>query len=83
MRHTRIVVTHYGGPDELRVVHEERPEPQDGEVRVRMLAAGAIGFRSFRSTSSLSSACDFRAVYCWRLASPGAETGGSLQHPVA
>jgi len=40
MRHTRIIVTHYGGPDELRVVEEERPEPKAGEVRVRGLAAG-------------------------------------------
>src|SRR5512142_16614 len=40
MRHTRIVVTHYGGPDALRVVEEERPEPRDGEVRVRVQAAG-------------------------------------------
>ncbi len=39
MRHTRIIVTHYGGPDELRVVEEECPEPKDGEVRVRVLAA--------------------------------------------
>jgi NADPH:quinone reductase-like Zn-dependent oxidoreductase len=40
MRHTRIVVTHYGGPDALEVIEEERPEPKDGEVRVRVLAAG-------------------------------------------
>jgi NADPH2:quinone reductase len=40
MRHTRIIVTHYGGPDELRVVEEECPEPKHGEVRVRVLAAG-------------------------------------------
>jgi NADPH:quinone reductase-like Zn-dependent oxidoreductase len=40
MRHTRIIVTHYGGPDELRVVEEEYPEPKAGEVRVRVLAAG-------------------------------------------
>src|SRR5262252_4303616 len=40
MRHTRIIVTHYGGPDALRVVEEECPEPQAGEVRVRVLAAG-------------------------------------------
>jgi NADPH2:quinone reductase len=40
MRHTRIVVTHYGGPDALRVVEEERPEPKESEVRVRVLAAG-------------------------------------------
>jgi len=40
MRHTRIIVTHYGGPDALRVVEEECPEPKYGEVRVRVLAAG-------------------------------------------
>lgn len=40
MRHTRIIVTHYGGPDELRVVEEECSEPQRGAVRVRVLAAG-------------------------------------------
>jgi NADPH2:quinone reductase len=36
----RILVTHYGGPDALRVVEEECPEPKGGEVRVRVLAAG-------------------------------------------
>ena len=40
MRHTRIVVTHYGGPEELRVVEEKCSEPKHGEVRVRVLAAG-------------------------------------------
>jgi NADPH2:quinone reductase len=40
VRHTRIIVTHYGGPDALRVLEEERPEPKRGEVRVRVLAAG-------------------------------------------
>src|SRR5262252_6861124 len=40
MRHTRIIVTHYGGPDSLRVVEEECPEPKVGAVRVRVLAAG-------------------------------------------
>src|SRR5262245_64326151 len=40
MRHTRIIVTHYGGPNALQVVEEECPEPKDGEVRVRVLAAG-------------------------------------------
>lgn len=40
MKHTRIVVTRHGGPDALQVLEEERPEPQPGEVRVRVLAAG-------------------------------------------
>jgi NADPH2:quinone reductase len=40
VRHTRIMVTHYGGPEALQVVEEECPEPKDGEVRVRAQAAG-------------------------------------------
>ena len=40
MKHTRIIVTHYGGPDALQVLEEECPEPKNGEVRVRVLAAG-------------------------------------------
>ncbi len=40
MKHRRILVTRYGGPDELQVVEEECPEPKYGEVRVRVLAAG-------------------------------------------
>src|SRR5215467_6866865 len=39
-KYSRIVVTHYGGPEELRVVEEDCPEPKKGEVRVRVLAAG-------------------------------------------
>jgi len=34
------MVNHYGGPDVLRVVEEDFPEPKRGEVRVRVLAAG-------------------------------------------
>jgi NADPH:quinone reductase-like Zn-dependent oxidoreductase len=40
MRHTRIVVTRYGGPDVLGVLEEECPEPKRGEVRVSVRAAG-------------------------------------------
>ena len=40
MKHTRIIVTHYGGPDELQLLEEDCPEPKAGEVRVRVLAAG-------------------------------------------
>jgi NADPH2:quinone reductase len=40
VKHTRVIVTHYGGPDALQVLEEECPEPKDGEVRVRVLAAG-------------------------------------------
>jgi NADPH:quinone reductase len=38
MRHTRVIVPHYGGPDALRLVEEECPEPKNDEVRV--LSAG-------------------------------------------
>ena len=40
MKHRRIIVRHYGGPDALQVVEEDCPEPKRGEVRVRVLAAG-------------------------------------------
>ena len=40
MNHTRVVVTRYGGPDVLRVVEEECPEPKAGQARVKVLAAG-------------------------------------------
>ena len=40
MKHTRIIVTRYGGPEALQVLEEECPEPKHGEVRLRTLAAG-------------------------------------------
>ena len=40
MKNTRIVVTHYGGPDTLHVLEEDCPEPKKREARVKVLAAG-------------------------------------------
>jgi NADPH2:quinone reductase len=40
MKHTRIIVTYYGGSGALQVIEEECPEPKAGQVRVRVLAAG-------------------------------------------
>jgi NADPH:quinone reductase-like Zn-dependent oxidoreductase len=40
MKYKHIVVAHYGGPDELRVMEDEFLEPKTGEVRVRVLTAG-------------------------------------------
>jgi NADPH:quinone reductase-like Zn-dependent oxidoreductase len=40
VKYTRIIVTHYGGPEALQVLEEECPEPKAGEVRVKVLAAG-------------------------------------------
>jgi NADPH:quinone reductase-like Zn-dependent oxidoreductase len=37
---TRVVVDHFGGPEVVKVVHDEVPCPGPGEVRVRVLAAG-------------------------------------------
>src|SRR5512132_216414 len=36
----RVVVDHYGGPEVLRVIEDDVPEPGPGEVRVNVLAAG-------------------------------------------
>jgi NADPH2:quinone reductase len=40
----RVVVSRHGGPEVLHLVEEEMPEPQAGEVRVRVLAAGVSGY---------------------------------------
>jgi NADPH:quinone reductase-like Zn-dependent oxidoreductase len=40
MKHKRVIVTRYGGPDVLQVIEEDCPEPKGGEVRVKVLAAG-------------------------------------------
>lgn len=40
MKHIRIVVAHYGGPNELRAIEETCPDPKHGEARIRVLAAG-------------------------------------------
>src|SRR5881396_370368 len=40
MRHKRVVVTHYGGPEVITAIEEEIPTPKAGEVRVKVLAAG-------------------------------------------
>jgi NADPH:quinone reductase len=36
----RVVVDHFGGPEVLRVVEDDIPQPGPGEVRVTVLAAG-------------------------------------------
>jgi Alcohol dehydrogenase GroES-like domain len=40
MRHTRVVVSHYGGPEVITVIEEDIPIPNADEVRVKVLAAG-------------------------------------------
>ncbi len=36
----RVVVERFGGPEVLKVVEEDAPQPGPGQVRVRVLAAG-------------------------------------------
>src|SRR6516165_2367477 len=40
MRHKRVVVTHYGGPEVITTIEEDIPTPKAGDVRVKVLAAG-------------------------------------------
>ncbi len=44
MKHHRVIVSRRGGPDVLQVVEEILPEPEAGEVRVKVLAAGVSAF---------------------------------------
>ena len=44
MKHHRVVVTRHGGPEVLRVIEEDLPEPKAGEVRVKVLAAGVSAY---------------------------------------
>ena len=40
----RVIVTRHGGPDVLQLVEEDLPEPEVGEIRVKVLAAGVSAF---------------------------------------
>ena len=40
MRHKRVVIPHYGGPEVIATIEEDIPTPKAGEVRVKVLAAG-------------------------------------------
>jgi len=54
MKHHRVIVSRHGGPEVLQVVEEDLPEPQPGEVRVKVLAAGVSAFDlMFRRSGSL------------------------------
>ena len=44
MKHHRIVGSRHGGPDVLKVLEEDISEPQAGEVRVKVLAAGVSAY---------------------------------------
>jgi len=44
MKHHRVVVTRHGGPDVLQMIEEDCPEPQVGEVRVKVQVAGVSAY---------------------------------------
>jgi len=54
MKHHRVIVARHGGPEVLQMIEEEQPEPQAGEVRVKVLTAGVSAYDlMFRSSGSL------------------------------
>ena len=40
MRHERVIVKQYGGPEVIALLEEDVPVPEAGQVRVKVLAAG-------------------------------------------
>ena len=44
LKHRRVVVTRHGGPEVKEVVEEDLPEPQAGEIRVKILTAGVSAY---------------------------------------
>jgi NADPH:quinone reductase-like Zn-dependent oxidoreductase len=54
MKYHRVVVTRHGGPDVLQMIEEDLPEPQAGQARVKVLAAGVSAYDlMFRSSGLL------------------------------
>jgi NADPH:quinone reductase-like Zn-dependent oxidoreductase len=44
MKNRRVVVSRHGGPEVLQVVQETLPEPEPGDVRVKVLTAGVSAY---------------------------------------
>ena len=53
LKNHRVVVTQHGGPEVLQLVEEDLPEPQTGEVRVKVLAAGISAYDLMHRSSGL------------------------------
>lgn len=54
LKNHRVVVSRHGGPEVLKMVEEDLPEPGADEVRVKVLAAGVSAYDlMFRSSGSL------------------------------
>ncbi|MEJ2209436.1 MAG: medium chain dehydrogenase/reductase family protein [Anaerolineae bacterium] len=52
-KYRRVVVTRHGGPEVLQVVEDDLPEPQAGEVRVKVRAAGVSAYDLMHRSSGL------------------------------
>ncbi len=50
-----IQVSHYGGPDVLKIEHIPRPEPQTMEILVRVYAAGVLPMDCYTRSGSMAS----------------------------
>ena len=44
MKYHKVIVSRHGGPEVLQAVEEDLPEPDSGEVRVKVLAAGVSAY---------------------------------------
>ena len=51
--HQCVVVTRHGGPEVLQAIEEPIPEPQAGEARVRVLAAGVSAYDLMSRSSGM------------------------------
>jgi NADPH:quinone reductase-like Zn-dependent oxidoreductase len=40
MKNSRVVITAHGGPEVLKMIEEDAPEPRSGEVRIKVLTTG-------------------------------------------
>ena len=40
MRNSRVIISAYGGPEVLKLIEEDLPEPSADQVRLKVLATG-------------------------------------------
>ena len=53
MKYKRVVITRHGGPEVLQIVEDDLPEPQSGQVRVKILAAGVANTDTMLRASNM------------------------------
>ena len=70
MRNTRVIVTHYAGPNALQAVEEECPEPNACEMRVSVAGRSKSARERWYATTN--------SVFAPRLKSRKAEFGNEF-----